>query len=62
MLQEVPWGPESGRKALPEAEGRDMGILWILEDSDHCQQEDDPLCKSGMMQERHHQKGLHQVG
>jgi hypothetical protein len=40
-----------GRKP-PEAEGKDLGNLWILEEIDHCWQEDDPPCKSGMAQEK----------
>jgi hypothetical protein len=36
------------------------GDIVDPEESDRCQHEDDLLCKSGMVQERHHQKGLHQ--
>jgi hypothetical protein len=37
---------------LPGAEGKDPGILCILEKSDRCQQKDDPLRESGTAQER----------
>jgi hypothetical protein len=53
-------GLESDCGAPPEAEGKDLGKLWIPEETDSHWQEADPLCKSGMVHKKHHQEKLDQ--
>jgi hypothetical protein len=44
--EEAAQGPASGRGPPPEAEGEDLGKLYILEGIDRHRQRDDPWCKS----------------
>jgi hypothetical protein len=45
----------------PEAEGEDLGKLWIPEEIPRRRQKDEPPSRSGMAQKKGHEEKLDQV-
>jgi hypothetical protein len=59
-MKEAAPEPKCGRRLPSEAEGMKPGKLWIPEEIGHHQNEEDPLWKSGTVQEKLYQEKLDQ--
>jgi hypothetical protein len=59
-IEEVAQGIASSSRVTQRAKGTDLGKLWILEEVGSHLQEDELLCRSGLVEGKHQEK-LHQV-